>query len=112
LRTPTRFGVAKFDSNGKLVDVVEKPKKPPSNYAITGVYFFKPVVFDMIKQLKPSWEGEYEITDTIRLMIQNGYRVGCGIHEGWWFDTGKKDDILFVNSVILDERINLMFAEK
>jgi glucose-1-phosphate thymidylyltransferase len=102
---PTRFGVAKFDSNGKLVDVVEKPKKPPSNYAITGAYFFKPVVFDMIKQLKPSWRGEYEITDTIRLMIQNGYRVGYGIHEGWWFDTGKKDDILFVNSVILDERI-------
>jgi glucose-1-phosphate thymidylyltransferase len=59
----------------------------------------------MIKQLKPSWRGEYEITDTIRLMIQNGYRVGYGIHEGWWFDTGKKDDILFVNSVILDERI-------
>jgi glucose-1-phosphate thymidylyltransferase len=102
---PTRFGVAKFDSNGKLVDVVEKPKQPPSNYAITGAYFFKPVVFDMIKQLKPSWRGEYEITDTIRLMIQNGHGVGYGIHEGWWFDTGKKDDILFVNSVILDERI-------
>jgi glucose-1-phosphate thymidylyltransferase len=102
---PTRFGVAKFDSNGRLVDVVEKPKQPPSNYAITGAYFFKPVVFDMIRQLKPSWRGEYEITDAIRLMIQNGCKVGYGIHEGWWFDTGKKDDILFVNSVILDERI-------
>jgi len=102
---PTRFGVAKFDDNGKLVDVVEKPKQPPSNYAITGAYFFKPVVFDIIRRLKPSWRGEYEITDAIRLMIQNGYRVGYGIHEGWWFDTGKKDDILFVNSVILDERI-------
>jgi len=102
---PSRFGVAKFDDNGRLVDVVEKPKQPPSNYAITGAYFFKPIVFDMIKQLKPSWRGEYEITDAIRLMIQNGYRVGYGIHEGWWFDTGKKDDILFVNSVILDERI-------
>ena len=102
---PARFGVAKFDSNGRLVDVVEKPKHPPSNYAITGVYFFKPVVFDMIRQLKPSWRGEYEITDAIRLMIQNGCKVGYSIHEGWWFDTGKKDDILFVNSVILDERI-------
>jgi glucose-1-phosphate thymidylyltransferase len=59
----------------------------------------------MIRQLKPSWRGEYEITDAIRLMIQNGYNVGYSIHEGWWFDTGKKDDILFVNSVILDERI-------
>jgi len=102
---PTRFGVAKFDNNRKLVDVIEKPKQPPSNYAITGAYFFKPIVFDIIKQLKPSWRGEYEITDAIRLMIQNGYKVGYGIHEGWWFDTGKKDDILFVNSVILDERI-------
>jgi glucose-1-phosphate thymidylyltransferase len=102
---PTRFGVAKFDSNGKLVDVVEKPKQPPSNYAITGAYFFKPLIFDTITQLKPSWRGEYEITDAIRLIIQNGYRVGYGVHEGWWFDTGKKDDILFVNSVILDEGI-------
>jgi len=102
---PSRFGVAKFDDNRRLVDVVEKPKQPPSNYAITGAYFFKPVVFDMIKQLKPSWRGEYEITDAIRLMIQNGYKVGYGIYEGWWFDTGKKDDILFVNSIILDERI-------
>jgi len=103
---PTRFGVAKFDNYGrKLIDVVEKPKKPPSNYAITGAYFFKPVVFDMIKQLKPSWRGEYEITDAIRLMIQNGYKIGYSIHEGWWFDTGKRDDILFVNSVILDERV-------
>jgi len=102
---PTRFGVAKFDSNGRLVDVIEKPKQPPSNYAITGAYFFKPIVFDMIRQLKPSWRGEYEITDAIRLMIQSGFNVGYGIHDGWWFDTGKKDDILFVNSVILDERI-------
>jgi len=105
IEDPSKFGVAKFEDNGRLVDVVEKPKQPPSNYAIIGAYFFKPVVFDMIKQLKPSWRGEYEITDAIRLIIENGCRVGYGIHEGWWFDTGKKDDILYVNSIILDERI-------
>ena len=73
---PTRFGVAKFDDSGKLIDVIEKPKKPPSNYAIIGIYFFKPIVFDIIKELKPSWRGEYEITDTIRLMMQKGYKIG------------------------------------
>ena len=102
---PTRFGVAKFDDSGKLVDVIEKPKKPPSNYAIVGIYFFKQIVFDIIKELKPSWRGEYEITDTIRLMMQKGYKIGYSVIDGWWFDTGKKDDILQVNSIILDERI-------
>lgn len=102
---PTRFGVAKFDGNGRLIDVIEKPKQPPSNYAVIGVYFFKPIVFDVIKELKPSWRGEYEITDTIHLMIKRGYKVGYSILDGWWFDTGKKDEILYVNSVILDERI-------
>jgi len=102
---PTRFGVAKFDDSGKLVDVIEKPRQPPSNYAVIGIYFFKPVVFDIIKELKPSWRGEYEITDTIRLMMQKGYKIGYSIIDGWWFDTGKKDDILKVNSIILDETI-------
>ncbi|MDK2876586.1 MAG: glucose-phosphate thymidylyltransferase [Archaeoglobaceae archaeon] len=102
---PRSFGVAKFDSSGKLLDVVEKPKDPPSNYAITGVYFFKPVFFEIAKELKPSWRGEYEITDAIRLFMQKGYKVGYSIVDGWWFDTGKKDDILYVNSIILDEKI-------
>jgi len=102
---PTRFGVAKFDDNRKLVDVIEKPRQPPSNYAVIGIYFFKPIVFDVIKELKPSWRGEYEITDTIRLMMRKGYKIGYSIIDGWWFDTGKKDDILYVNSVILDERM-------
>ena len=102
---PTRFGVAKFDDSGNLVDVIEKPRQPPSSYAVIGIYFFKPVVFDVIKELKPSWRGEYEITDTIRLMMQKGYKIGYSIIDGWWFDTGKKDDILQVNSIILDETI-------
>ena len=87
------------------MDVIKKPKQPPSNYAAIGIYFFKPVVFDIIKELKPSWRGEYGITDTIRLMMQKGYKIGYSIIDGWWFDTGKKDDILQVNSIILDETI-------
>jgi len=102
---PRSFGVAKFSVDGKLVGLVEKPKDPPSKYAVIGVYMFKPIVFQAIKKLKPSWRGEYEITDTIQMLIDWGLKVGYEIIEGWWFDTGKKDDILTVNSIILDERI-------
>ncbi|RLE64040.1 MAG: glucose-1-phosphate thymidylyltransferase, partial [Thermoprotei archaeon] len=97
---PTRFGVARFDEEGKLIGLVEKPKVPPSKYALVGVYFFKPVVFEVIKDLKPSWRGELEITDTIQLLIDRGYRVGYDFVEGWWLDTGKKDDILYANALI------------
>ena len=101
---PRSFGVAEFDERGKLVRLVEKPKIPPSKYALVGVYFFKPVVFDIIRELKPSWRGELEITETIQIMLERGYNVGYRILNGWWFDTGKVDDILTVNAKILDER--------
>jgi glucose-1-phosphate thymidylyltransferase len=101
---PTRFGVAQFDERGRLVRLVEKPKVPPSRYALVGVYFFKPVVFDVIEDLKPSWRGELEITDAIQLMLERGYSVGYEILDGWWFDVGKSDDVLAVNAKVLDER--------
>jgi glucose-1-phosphate thymidylyltransferase len=102
---PTRFGVAKFDEEGRLVGLVEKPKVPPSRYALVGVYFFRSVVFDVIRELKPSWRGELEITDALQLMLERGYRVGYGFVDGWWLDVGKKDDVLQANAIILDERI-------
>ncbi|MEM5867796.1 MAG: sugar phosphate nucleotidyltransferase, partial [Candidatus Aenigmatarchaeota archaeon] len=56
---PKKFGVAQFDEKGNLIKLIEKPKIPPSKYALVGVYFFKPIIFDIIKDLKPSWRGEY-----------------------------------------------------
>ena len=88
VENPQQFGVAKFNKNGKLTGLVEKPKQPPSNYALTGIYFLKPTIFKMIKQLKPSWRGELEITEAIQLLLENGYNVGYQFVKGWWKDTG------------------------
>ena len=103
IENPQRFGVAKFDEKGKLSALMEKPKQPPSNCALTGIYFFKPIIFDMIRKLKPSWRGELEITEAIQLLLENGFDVGYQTVKGWWKDTGAPEDILEANRLILDE---------
>lgn len=103
VKDPTRFGVASFDDKGKLAALVEKPKKPPSNFALTGIYMFKPVIFDMIKKLKPSWRNELEITEAIQMLLQEGGKINHHVVEGWWKDTGTPEDILESNRLVLDE---------
>lgn len=103
VENPHFFGVAKFDENGKLIGLVEKPKQPPSSYALTGIYFFRPIIFKMIKMLKPSWRGELEITEAIQLLIDNRYSVGYQFVKGWWKDMGAPEDILEANRLVLDE---------
>jgi glucose-1-phosphate thymidylyltransferase len=102
VKNPERFGVAKFDGK-RLIGLVEKPKVPPSNYALTGIYFFKPIIFEMIRQLKPSWRGELEITEAIQMLIDKGYKVEYDFVRGWWKDTGTPEDILEANRLVLDE---------
>lgn len=102
VKNPEHFGVAKLDEKKNLIQLVEKPKRPPSNYALAGIYFFKPIIFEMIKQLKPSWRNELEITEAIQLLLER-HRVGYKFVDGWWKDTGTYDDILDANRLVLDE---------
>ncbi len=103
VKNPEQFGVAKFDSSGKLIQLIEKPKQPPSNHALTGIYFFRPVIFNMIGRLKPSRRGELEITEAIQLLLDERPLVHHQFVEGWWKDTGTHEDILDANRLVLDD---------
>lgn len=83
---PQRFGVVEMEK-GKIISIEEKPKKPKSNFVITGIYFYDHEVFDIIRGLKPSARGEFEISDVNRAYLKKG-KLTCEILSGWWTDAG------------------------
>jgi glucose-1-phosphate thymidylyltransferase len=98
---PTQFGVAELDGQQRVVKLVEKPKKPKSDYALVGVYMFDRNIFEAARAIKPSWRGELEITDAIQHLIDSKLDVRSTIISGWWKDTGKLDDMLEANRILL-----------
>lgn len=103
VKDPSSYGVAEMDGN-RIVKLVEKPKKPKSNLALIGVYVFGPAIFDAVKKIKPSWRGELEVTDAIQTLVNDGKRVEVQHVIGWWKDTGKPDDLLEANQLVLTDQ--------
>ncbi len=97
------YGVAKLRDDNSIEQLIEKPKNPPSNLALVGIYMFDHHIFEAVNAIQPSARGEYEITDAIQWLIDHDYRVFPHVHKGWWIDTGKPTDMLAANDHVLEE---------
>ncbi|HEY7370166.1 MAG TPA: glucose-1-phosphate thymidylyltransferase [Thermoanaerobaculia bacterium] len=98
---PSQFGVAELE-NGRVTRLTEKPKVPRSDLALVGVYMFDDTIWDAVKAIRPSAREELEITDAIQWLIDHGRSVHPHLVSGWWKDTGKIEDMLEANRIILD----------
>jgi glucose-1-phosphate thymidylyltransferase len=111
---PSQFGVAELDGE-RILGLEEKPQKPKSNLALVGVYLLDNNIFHAVENIKPSWRNELEITEAIQYLIDNKFKVEAQIISGWWKDTGKLDDMLEANRVVLsgfNQKINGFVDDK
>ncbi|HET91382.1 MAG TPA: glucose-1-phosphate thymidylyltransferase [Chloroflexi bacterium] len=100
---PERYGVAELNENGQIKRLIEKPKQPPSNLALVGIYMFDHHIHQAVDNITPSWRGELEITDAIQWLVEHEYQVYPYVHRGWWIDTGKREELLEANGLVLEE---------
>jgi glucose-1-phosphate thymidylyltransferase len=104
VENPSRYGVAELDPDTRrIIRLVEKPRNPPSNLILVGIYMFDETVWGAVDAIKPSWRGELEITDAIQYLVDKGGNVHPYIHRGWWIDTGEPGEMLEANDLVLDE---------
>lgn len=110
VKDPQRFGVPEI-LDGRIVKVEEKPQKPKSEYAVTGIYVYDHHIFEAVKAIKPSARGELEISDAHQYLLDNNYTVGYSEITGWWKDTGKPNDLLEGNQLVLSDIRNSIKGE-
>jgi len=101
---PQRFGVPRFEGD-KVAEIIEKPAEPPSEYAVTGIYFYDEQIFDICKDLVPSDRGELEITDVNNFYIRQG-TLTWDVLEGWWTDAGTFDSLLKASQMVAQSGAN------
>lgn len=111
VNNPTQFGIADV-KDGVIKKIMEKPKNPPTNLAVTGIYFLTPAIFDIIDRLKPSWRNEYEITDALQMHLEEGHKIVYDMVTDYWKDTGTPDDIIHANEVILSDMMPYFHGTK
>ncbi|MEE9166483.1 MAG: glucose-1-phosphate thymidylyltransferase [Candidatus Neomarinimicrobiota bacterium] len=98
---PQRFGVPEV-VDGRIVSIEEKPRRPKSKYAVTGIYLYDSTIFEAVKSIQPSARGELEISDAHQYLLDRGLHVTYSEITGWWKDTGKASDLLEANRLVLD----------
>jgi glucose-1-phosphate thymidylyltransferase len=108
---PQNYGVAELGSDGGVVRLVEKPPEPATDLALVGVYMFTPLIHDAARAIEPSARGELEITDAIQWLVDGGRRVEPHVVRGWWKDTGRLEDMLEANRLILDTVVRRIDGE-
>jgi glucose-1-phosphate thymidylyltransferase len=108
---PENYGVAELDAHGSVTRLAEKPKEPATDLALVGVYMFTPLIHEAARSIQPSPRGELEITDAIQWLVDGGRRVESHVVRGWWKDTGRLDDMLEANRLILDTVIRKVDGE-
>jgi len=99
---PKQFGIADINSDGSIKKIIEKPKDPPTNLAVTGIYFLTPKIFEIFSRLKPSWRNELEITDALQMLLEEKNKINYYKITNYWKDTGTPEDIIHANKVILE----------
>jgi len=108
---PSRFGIAEV-KDGKILQIMEKPKNPPSNLAVTGIYFLTSKIFDVIDRLKPSRRNELEITDALHMLLKENKKITYNMVTDYWKDTGTPEDIIHANGAILEKMNPYFFGKK